>query len=222
MGQCWPRRHVCVSRCKTRHPRKLATYENSPPTKICHPQKLATHATNKNPLPTPLIKTHHPRYQSCLAPWFPALSTCTFDQHLTWRANPITNTDPRSIDSTAQAVHRPQTTGTIVHSEIFGELFFSSNAWTLQPPPWTFTQYPLVPPPYWLLYYPSPHPLPHLHTELIIRIIVAAAEFHHKRRWIAIKYGWGQIISYSCCIISFSTQNVSIGLDQRCLYVCMS
>ena len=51
MGQCWPRRHVCVSRCKTRHLRKLAT-----------------HATNKNPLPTPLIKTHHPRYQSCLAP----------------------------------------------------------------------------------------------------------------------------------------------------------
>ena len=81
MGQCLPRRHVCVSRCKTRHPRKLATYENSPPTKICHPQKLATHATNKNPLPTPLIKTHHPHYQSCLAPWFPALSTCTFDQH---------------------------------------------------------------------------------------------------------------------------------------------
>ena len=92
MGQCWPRRHVCVSRCKTRHPRKLAT-----------------HTTNKNPLPTPLIKTHHPRYQSCLAPWFPALSTCTFDQHLTWRANPIANTDHAALIPLPRlsTAHRP-------------------------------------------------------------------------------------------------------------------
>ena len=145
-----------------------------------------------------------------------ALSTCTFDHHLTWRANPIVNADPRSIDSTAQAVHCPQTTGTNGHSEIYGELCFSSNVWTLQPPPWTFTHGCHHPTDF--LYCPSPYPLPDLRPELIIRIIVASAEFHHKRRWIAIKYGWGQIISYRCCIISFSTQNVSIGFDQRCLW----